>query len=422
MPLDAEVIVAGAGPAGCAVAARLAQRGLGEKTLVLERYHLGREKPCGGALTGHIGAAMAALELELAVPSVDSPRARVRFFGYERTVEMGQAVRMIRRREYDADLARQVAARGVEVAEGLAVADYRRDGDAIEVELKKPRGGSRTLRCRVLVGADGAASIVRKRLAGKGAVPHRLFMAELAAPPAFAGDRRMLYDFTPMAWGLRGYQWVFPSPEGRVNVGLMHYPAYRRGGRDLVELLGRGLGTVGVELADARVRGWPVWGYHPRTPVSEPGVLVVGDAAGIDGLTGEGIAVALEQGALAGDLIAGGLESGELGFAGWRRALRRAVVGRELALDRHLARLLYDWDEGDEGWRRWLSLVLLDDDVIEMYARRVDGTEVLADQKTRLFAALFRHLWRRRRRRAQLLAAEETLTAPASIASPRGAC
>jgi geranylgeranyl reductase family protein len=391
--MDAEVIIAGAGPAGCGVAARLAQRGLAGRVLMLERYRFPREKPCGGALTGHIEGAMAALDLELRVPVVDSSRARVRYFDREREVAMGKPVRMIRRRDYDADLAAQVAKRGVEISERTGIAGYRREGDAIAVDLK----GGGALRCRVLVGADGAASVVRKQLVGGRAVPHRLFMAELPAPDGLAGDTRMLYDFTPMARGLRGYQWVFPSPEGRINVGLMHYPAYRRGGKDLVALLRRELVAAGVELDGARVRGWPVWGYHPRTPVSEPGVLLVGDAAGIDGLTGEGIAVALEQGAIAGDRIARGLQSGELGFAGYRRELRRAVVGRELALDRHLARMLYDRGKNDERWRRWLSLVLLDDDVIEMYARRVDGTEVLADQKARLFAALVRHLWRRRR-------------------------
>jgi hypothetical protein len=84
------------------------------------------------------------------------------------------------------------------------------------------------------------------------------------------------------------------------------------------------------------------------------------------------------------------------------------VVGRELALDRHLARLLYRWPAADRGWLDWLSLVLCDADVIEMYARRVDGTEVLADQKTRLFRALFRHWRKRRARGAELRASAPT--------------
>lgn len=409
--LDAQVVVIGAGPAGCAVAARLAQRGVSGDTLVLERYRFPRDKPCGGALTGHIEAAMAAVGLEIDVPVVESPRARVRFHGYERVVDMGKPVLMIRRREYDASLARQVSALGIEVREGAKVTGLRR-GDSGVMELAL--AGGATIRCRVVVGADGAASVARKLVVGGGALPHRLFMAELPAPRGFSGDTSMLYDFTPMSAGLRGYQWIFPSPEGRLNVGLMHYPAFRRGGRALVDLLRSHLAPLGVTLEKAR--GWPVWGYHPRTPLSAPGVLLVGDAAGIDGLTGEGIAVAMEQGAVAGDRVADALETGALGFSGYTRAIRRAVVGRELALDRHLARLLYRWPDDDGGWINWLSLVLCDADVIDMYARRVDGTEILADQKMRLFRALFRH-WRKRGGRVRELSG--AVSQPAAGAAAR---
>ena len=406
-----EVIIAGAGPGGAAVAARLAQHGRAARVLVLDRYRFPREKPCGGALTGHADSAMAALDLELRVPSAACWDAEVRFAGFQRTVRMGRAVRVIRREELDADLVAQVRARGVEVVEGEGVVDYAALADRVVVTTS----AGRTLEADVLVGADGAASVVRKRLGGGAGgrgrggedreVPHRLFQLEMVAGGAAAPA--MLYDFTPMARGLRGYLWIFPVPGGRQNVGLMHYPAAgaRRGGRELVELLGRGLAEHGIALPGRAARGWPAWGYQPSRPVSAPRVLTVGDAAGIDGLTGEGIAVAMEQALVAGDWIDRGLRERQLGFAGYRRALRRAVVGRELALDRHLARMLYD----SRRWRDWLALVLYDPDVIEMYARRVDGTEVLADQKARLMRALMRQVVKRGTRRRQLAAEEASV-------------
>jgi len=406
-----DAIIAGAGPAGAAVAARLAQHGRGERILVLDRYSFPREKPCGGALTGHADSAMAALDLELRVASAACWEAGVRFAGYQRTVRMGRAVRVIRREEFDADLVAQIRARGVEVVEGEGVVDYAVLTDRVSVTTTR----GRVLEAEVLVGADGAASVVRKRLGGGSggrgrggedrALPHRLFQLEM---PASAGQAPpMLYDFTPMARGLRGYLWIFPVPGGRQNLGLMHYPAAgaRRGGRELVELLGHGLAEHGIALPERAARGWPAWGYHPSRPVSGPRVLTVGDAAGIDGLTGEGIAVAMEQAMLAGDWIDRGLRDRQLGFAGFRRALRRAVVGRELALDRHLARMLYD----SRRWRDWLALVLYDPDVIEMYARRVDGTEILADQKGRLVRALWRHVGKGRSRRRRLAGEEASV-------------
>ncbi|HLU68196.1 MAG TPA: FAD-dependent monooxygenase, partial [Kofleriaceae bacterium] len=312
MAVDCDVLVVGAGPAGAAVAAALAQQGRAGSTLVVDRYRFPRDKPCGGALTGHIDGAMAAVGLELRVPSWPCEEAQVRFGGFERAVRMGRAVRVIRREQLDADLVDQVRARGVAVEEGDGVVEIEVAEDAA---VALTRSGRR-IRARVVVGADGAASVVRKHLAGgrgrrrardERAIPHRLFQLEMSLPAGAGGAPPMLYDFSPMAHGLRGYLWIFPVPGGLVNVGLMHYPApgedARRGGRALIELLGRGLAEHGIELPARAARGWPVWGYHPSQPVSAPRLLTVGDAAGIDGLTGEGIAVAMEQAAIAAAAI-----------------------------------------------------------------------------------------------------------------------
>src|SRR5262249_23944031 len=107
----------------------------------------------------------------------------------------------------------------------------------------------------------------------------------------------------------------------------------------------------------------------------------------IDPLTGEGIAVALEQGIVAAREITRALDRGDFRLRGYRRALRHATVGRELALDRHLARLLY-------GRRpeRWLGLLAHDSAMLDLYAARVAGGLVLADQKRSLVRALVGHL------------------------------
>jgi flavin-dependent dehydrogenase len=203
-----------------------------------------------------------------------------------------------------------------------------------------------------------------------------------------------------MSDGLRGYLWVFPMPDGRLNVGLMHDPGEPRSGGELTQLLERHLARLGITLG-AGTRGWPAFGYHPKAPVAAPHLVTVGDAAGIDALTGEGIAVGMEQALVAADAITGALASGDFRFAGYGRALRRATVGRELAIDRWLARLLYRF-----SWRHALSLVLLDDRMLEIYAARVSGTMVLADHKRELVLALIRHLARMRPRARTLALAD----------------
>jgi geranylgeranyl reductase family protein len=389
--VDYDVIIAGAGPAGVAVAARLHQHDTRCRAVVLERYGFPRPKPCGGGLTGHAGQVMAELDLRLDVPHCSSREARVRFGSFVRDIALASPVNIIRREEFDHSLVRQVRQKGVEIVEGEGVKDIALGPDAVTVRTSR----GRVLRARVLVGADGAASVVRKYLLdNEKALPHRLFKMEMEAPARGsvlgAGDGAMLYDFTPLLYGLRGYLWVFPVPGDRLNVGVMHYPAYRRGGPALIDILRRGLAELEIELPERGVRGWPVWGYEPGKAISGPRVLVVGDAAGIDALTGEGIAVAMEHAVIAGDAVHQAMRSGDMSFADYGTRVRRAVVGRELSLDRSLARMLYGGK--GERWRFWLPLVLFDRDMLDMYAARVCGSEILADQWLRLSRAMARHL------------------------------
>jgi flavin-dependent dehydrogenase len=393
-----DVIVAGAGPAGIATAVALVREGLEPaRMLCLDRARFPRPKPCGGGLTGHADGALEALGLELRVPSVVCPEGRLIYRRLHRTVAMKRPVRIVRRDDFDADLVAQARERGIDVREGDGLSRFTVGGGRVEVETSR---GQR-LEARVLVGADGAGSVVRRHLAAAAGFqrrPLRLSRLELDQPARL--PTTMVYDYTPFAEGLRGYVWIFPVPGGRINVGVMHDPegsGAELGGKALDALLAQALARHGVTLPGP-ARGWPAWGYHPGAPVAGPHLLCAGDAAGIDGLTGEGIAVGLAHGPVAARAVRAALASGDLRFAGYGQALRRSTVGRELALDRWLAGLLYRTPD----FRASLSLVMFDQQVRELYAARVSGDLVLADRKPTLVAALGRHLYLGRQRMAAL--------------------
>ena len=143
--------VLAAGPAGVAVAAGLAKQGRANSTLVLDRYTFPRPKPCGGALTGHMEPAMEKLGLLLRVPAVACGDAVVRFGSLERNVQMGKAVQVIRREDFDEDLVRQVRDLGVEVIEGEGLVRYEeQDGGVIVIHCHGGIGRSSLLAAAVL--------------------------------------------------------------------------------------------------------------------------------------------------------------------------------------------------------------------------------------------------------------------------------
>ncbi len=127
--MDRDVVIAGAGPAGVAVAVALAARIPAERILCLDKARFPRDKPCGGGLTGHAHAALARLGLEVRVPHVACGRGRIVYRRRAYDVALGRPVDIVRRREFDADLVAQARARGIEIAAGEGLAAFEVDAD-----------------------------------------------------------------------------------------------------------------------------------------------------------------------------------------------------------------------------------------------------------------------------------------------------
>ena len=79
-----------------------------------------------------------------------------------------------------------------------------------------------------------------------------------------------------------------------------------------------------------RLKRFSERGLSLHEPVARPRVLLVGEAAGIDPVLGEGIAQAILYGAAAGPYLARRLEADDLAFTDWPRALLGSRVGFDL--------------------------------------------------------------------------------------------
>lgn len=306
------VAIVGAGPAGSLLAHDLARGGA--RATVFDPSHP-REKPCGGALTP------SAVRLLPPAPDGDPLPARpvhsCRFESGEGPavdVALERPVLVASRLLLDAWLLRRAVEQGARHrAERVVAVDE--DGGL------RVAGGPRE-RFDVVVGADGASSLVRRTLLGSTA-PSRLSMA---GGWIAEGDAPMLVRFTP---GLPGYLWVFPR-EGHVEVGigapLGHVPTrelFRRldaeAARDFPHLAPPG------RARQAHVIPCPDEDPESIRQIAGPRWALVGDAAALaDPVTGEGIQYALRSARILARTL---LEDGRTG-----RYPRRVLddFGREL--------------------------------------------------------------------------------------------
>ena len=364
--MRADLLVVGAGPAGCAAAVAARRRAPALRVVVVDAARFPRDKPCAGAIPGGGLAEMERAGLSLRVPCAWAGHAVVRVEGSAQRVRLPRPAALVSRRAWDADLVAQVRAAGAEVIEGAALSALRlgRGGGVA-------RAGAHRIAFRLAVAADGVAGASRRLLG----LPtgRRAPLREVAAPGRGRGE--LVFDLDA---GLPGYAWHF-SGEGAAAGSAGVYslePAADLSGR-----LDRWLGGAGEapEGGHGGARAWAIRLFDPAAPAHAGPVLLAGEALGVDPLAGEGIRYALWSGRVAGELSAWALSRRALAplpallgrLYRLRLAASRSGVALELAA--RLAPRLYASPEGGR-FRRYAA----DRAVAEALAAVVSGARPVA--------------------------------------------
>lgn len=342
---DVDVLIVGAGPAGVSTALHLLDQEAGwrDRVRIVDKATFPRDKLCGGGITPPVDRLLAGLGLSIDVRRTRVDCACIRVADTAIDFRSAPAFTVIRRAEFDHWLLGQAIDRGVDVRQGEGFVDLRPDRDGMIV--KTSRG---SCRAKVVVGADGSNSSVRRR-AGL-PVGRRARLLEVLTPenaeaePAFV-RRRAVFDFGPLADGCQGYYWDFPCYDGNLpmmNRGIIDARVDRRRQRVALDaLLGSELRKRNRSIGKNALRGSGIRWYQPLQPISREHVLLVGDAAGVDPLFGEGIPFALRYGRLASTAIANAFSTGDFRFHKFRWQVLRTGWGRNLLLRRSLAELSY---------------------------------------------------------------------------------
>jgi geranylgeranyl reductase family protein len=351
---DADVIVAGAGPAGAAAAIHLRRAGL--HVVLLDWQRFPRDKVCGDFLSAVALSELHALGVKA---SVLSQAAVIRQAGVwldgrhlltsplPRSRALPMFGRAVPRRVLDHLLVAKARADGVHLAEQHRLVAYRATPRHVDVDVQA-HGRPMVMRAPVLIGADGSTSVVARQLRGEPAPDRDRVIAVRAYFDGVNGpaDRADLYFSTAT---FPGYAWLFPTGPSTANVGVgMVLKTLPKSSEHLPALLHecvRSDSAIGDRLRGAtmthKIVGWPLTTYNAALPLVGDRVALVGDAAGlINPLNGEGIQYALLSGRWVAESLVAGLARATRG----RPALSAyaARVDGELRADLSLSRLVVD--------------------------------------------------------------------------------
>ena len=301
---------------------------LTDRMLVVDSEHFPREKFCAGGVGARADKLLGSIGVSVDVPSVWVNGIAFRAMGRTTVVREDDIGRVVRRVEFDHELVRIAERRGIPFAGGTRVLGLARTATGYRVETS-----SGPIHARVLIGADGVRSVVRRTL-GFQAARYRAQAIEVDTEPVESDLPRDVLLFDASHRELPGYYWDFPTlVDGREMVVRGVYILRPTDGPAVIEIqsvLQLELERRGIDLAKLKKKRYAELAFDPHVPVSRPHVLLVGEAAGIDPVTGEGIAQAIYYGAAAAKYLAEKLAVRDFGFEDWPSTIRRSSIGRDL--------------------------------------------------------------------------------------------
>jgi len=335
--LKTDVIIAGGGPAGSILAFDLAKNGI--STVVLEKAHFPRYKPCGGGISLK---AIKNIPFDIHPVIEKIPQGGILNFKGKRCFKVDLETDfawLTMRAPFDAYLIEQAVGAGAQFFDGEPLLSFTET--ASEVKVKTP---SREITGLYLVGADGVNSLVARtcRL-----LPHRqtgiALEAELSLSPSAlkAFGNHATFDFGACP---HGYGWYFPKRD-HISAGVF----CARPGKtpNLRQALQNHIQSQPV-LRDAGVMHLqghriPLGGI--RQTLNTRRVLLVGDAANLaDPWLGEGVYYAVTSAHIAARTLQRSMEQSLPALSDYSRCINREMV-KDISGARLFSMLVYSLPE-----------------------------------------------------------------------------
>ncbi len=308
-------MIVGAGPAGCSCAIQLAKALPELRIALVEKAAFPRDKICGDALSPDVINQLGMLSTNLVQKIKENAQTHTikglkiagngnKAFSYflPQKMEMYTSARM----DFDTLL--------WEHTQGFSNISYFPNCKVNDIQIVENKAviytEKQTFECQLVVGADGAHSVVARKL-GRIEMDKEYYSAALRVYyENVQGLDEALIEFYYFKEILPGYLWIFPLPNHRANVGL-GMPAdsmtgEKQGLREKLQQLIENHPSLKERFKAAKplesVKGFGLPLGGKRNNISGERFLLLGDAAWlIDPFTGEGIGNALRSGRVASE-------------------------------------------------------------------------------------------------------------------------
>jgi geranylgeranyl reductase family protein len=381
-----DVLVVGMGPAGAAAAAVLSRGGLA--VLGFDKDAHPRYKVCGGGLSARVAQLLDSEFRSVVERTVNG--VQFVYCGQDPIlIESPQPIAyMVMRDRFDHYLLQQAIRAGTEIRNGEGVTAVHQNSDGVEVVTDRGR-----YRASVLIGADGANSLVARHLFSRRS-RHRAPALESEVPIGngchYPGPSTILVD---VGVARQGYGWIFPKQQC-LSVGLGEF---RRKSPSLRKTFDRFVqgepGLAGQTVP--RAVGHPIPAFSESndernedavSPFVSGRALLVGDAAHlVDPLFGEGIYYAIRSGQLAAQAVLENVREPSVSLATYEAALDRQIVP-DFRVTARIAKVIYTFP------RLGFKLLSRYQDIVQSYYGVLQGRtspeQFLVEAKTRLKASV----------------------------------